>query len=247
MGQMTQLPMAPGAFDASEISLLDDSNPRAVVNLVPNSVKEAIGDHSFEKPDLFGRDESELYKLLRENNKSPTPTDNRLRIKFWDEYDRCQASGTARMVMANVTAGVCSKEFFYKNYLMRAEKVAWLMCPPTGYMTKATEALEFGIEQLRDILEQPHVNLGRVDTKLGELKTKIVMMLDTRVKGAPMQRSMNLNVNTSDKAVAHAATASSEEELMRQLKELDRRNRQAQNIPVPVEAEILDVTGEGDK
>lgn len=222
---------------AQEISLLEESNERSVVNLVPPTVGKAIRDHVFEREELFNIDEKELYKILRNDSKSPSPTDNRLRLKFWDEYDRVQAHGCNSMNMSNVLSGICSREFFYHNYLQRVEKVAWLLCPPTGYMVKAEEALEFGIEQLRDLLEQPHVLGGKVDTKLGELKAKIVMMLDTRVKGAVIQKTMNLNVNTSNQGVARAAAAGTAEDLMKQLKELDRKNRQAQNLPMADPAE----------
>lgn len=225
-----------------EISTTDESNPRAVVNLVPSGLSQGIKDALFQHPELFDKDERALWMQLRQQNAQPTPTDNRLRLKFWMEYDRVQHHGDNRMNMTNVYAGVCSKEYFTKHYATKATKVSWLMCPPTGYLIKAEEALEFGIEQLRDILEQPHsITIGgttKVDTKLGELKAKIVMMLDTRLKGAPVQRNMNLNVSTSDAQVARVAAAATAEDLMKELKELERRNKAAQNLPSPGKPDI---------
>lgn len=230
----------PSALPAQvrEICVLDESDPEAIVNLVTDKVKEAIIKHSFEKPELFDKGEHELIKFLRTSNTQPSPLDNRLRLKFWTEYDRVMGQGLRSMSMANVLSGLCSKELFYGKYLQRPEKVAWLLCPPTGYMAKAEEALEFGLEQLRDILALDHVlPSGKVDTKLGELKAKIVAMLDARVKGAVVQRSMNVNVNTSNEAVAKAAQAASMEDLERQLKELRRRDRASRNV-VEVQAEV---------
>lgn len=223
--------LAPSA--AQESSTLDLSNPRSVVNLVPERVSRAIQDAASTNPEIFNIDEKDLYKLLKDSNHQPSPTDNRLRLKFWMEYERVQERSEKQMNISNVTAGVCSRELFYDRYLANPHKVAWLLTPPTGYAVKAEEALEFGIEQLRDILDLPHVVGGRVDTKLGELKAKIVAMLDIRVKGAIVQRSMNLNVNTSNEQVAKAATAATSADLMRQLKELEKQNQRAKNVPEP--------------
>lgn len=234
--------LVPSALTpAHEIAILDATNDRSIVRLVPNTVSESITQHSFEKPELFDKDEHELHKYLREQNRTPTATDNRLRLKFWTEYDRAMSRGEKAMNMVNVLAGVCSRELFYGHYLRNPHKVAWLLCPPTGYMVKAEEALEFGLEQLRDILNQPHTIGGKVDTKLGELKAKIVMMLDTRVKGAVVQKQMNLNVNTSNESVAKAAAAGTMEDLQRQLLDLERRNRVAQNLPLASEKPVIDV------
>lgn len=230
--QMT-LPQAPKpAPTAEETSLFDLENERSLLRLVPPTVGQAIEDAIFTNPELFDKDERDLYKHLRNDNKQPSPTDNRLRLKFWDEYDRVQSGEHKSMCMANVLAGICHRQYFYANYLKRAEKVAWLLCPPTGYIIKAEEALEFGLEQLRDLLEQPHEKNGRIDSRLGELKVKIVMMLDARIKGAVIQRSMNMNVNTSAKAVENAATTMSIADLNRELKSLDLKNRRAQNLPL---------------
>lgn len=229
--------LAPSAsISTHEVSTTDRSNPRSAVSLAPTQVGNAIEDAAHERPELFLLDERDLYKKLREENAQPSPTDNRLRLKFWMEYDRVQSLGLNAMGVMNFLSGVCSKEYFYKTYLHKPQKVAWMMCPPTGYLLKAEEALEFGIEQLRDILDQPHVVNGKVDTKLGELKAKITAMLDTRVKGAPVQR--NLNVNVSEAAVAKVAQAQSAEDLMRELRDLEKRNRQAQNLPSPGKPDI---------
>lgn len=229
---MDNLPEIKAHVHNTEISIFEKDNARAVVNLVPSVVKDSIEQWAFERDELFGLDEKDLYTKLKADNKQPSPTDNRLRLKFWNEYDRVQAQDLKMMNMVNVLSGICSREMFYSHYLKSPQKVAWLLTPPAGYMVKAEEALEFGLEQLRDLLDQPHVVNGKVDTKLGELKTKIVMMLDTRVKGAVIQKSMNLNLNTSNEKVMQAATAATAEDLMRQLKDLERKNRRAQNIPL---------------
>lgn len=239
MDTLMPLPPAP----SHEISVLDRTNERSIVNLVPPTVAEFILKHTEENPELFNKDEHELQKYLRAQDKSISPGDNRLRLKFWVEYDRAQGRGDKGINMSNVLSSICSREFFYGQYLKHPHKVAWLLCPPTGYMVKAEEALEFGLEQLRDILSLPHVVNGKLDAKLAELKAKIVAMLDNRVKGGVVQKSMNLNVSTSNESVAQAAAASTMEDLQKQLKELERRNRKAQNLPLSG-AKVIDVEPE---
>lgn len=229
---VTPVPSHPGAgtYEAQlpDIMLWENANPRALVNLVPASMRTKLEDAKFTNEELFDIvDEASLYKKLVEDSHTPTATDNRIRIRFWMEYDYCQLYHTKGIDIARVIAGIVSFQFFSTKYLANARKAAWLMCPPAGYMTKANEALEFGLLQLRDILQQPHVVGGRVDTKLGELKAKIVAMLDTRVKGAIVQKSIALNAHSSAPGVAQAVAQSLAPPTMDQLqKRLDHLKRE---------------------
>lgn len=204
-----------------------------IKDLVPHYMQKAIDESLFTNGELFGKDEKTLYKLLRSQEETPTPTDHRLRLKFWFEYDQVRERGGQVMRMPHVIAGITTPQYFSEVFIKRPEKLAWLLCPPASYLVKTEEGLSFGIDQLRDILEQDHIlPNGRVDTKLGELKAKITMMLDARVKGAVVQRSLNLNVTAGDAAdIAKATTASTMEDLEKQLKELRRRDRLSRNLP----------------
>lgn len=197
-------------------------NPRAIVNLVPGVVKEKFEQHVFEHPEYFDEDERDLLKMLREANKTPSPVDNRLRLRFWMEYDYCQTYMSKGIDISRVIAGICSREYFYTKYLRQPSKVGWLLCPPSAYMLKAEEALEFGLDQLRDILEQSHLAGGKVDTKLGELKLKIVALLEPRVRGAVVQKSMNMHAVSASPAAAQAVAQSLAGPSMEQL---ERRRR----------------------
>jgi hypothetical protein len=199
----------------------------------------ALIDAGRRRPELFNSDERTLWKTLKDEGKLPNATDNRLRLKFWNEYDRAQAEQN-RMDMIAVYSGVCSREYFSKRYVQSAEKLAWLMCPPASYEVKMEEALAFGIEQLRDILELPNVGAtGKLDVKLMELKAKIVAMMDVRVKGAVVQKveqkNMNLNISTSNDQVAKRAMAGSMAELEARLKELDKKDRLAAPKEIVIE------------
>lgn len=224
-------------------------DPRALVNLVPEVASDHFFTASHKRADLFGQDERTLLKQLKEEKCAPTPTDNRLRIGFWMEYERAQSAGRD-MELSHVFGGVCTKPYFYQVYLKCPEKVAWLVCQPSSYEKYADEAINFGLEQLRDVLEIPHVTYfedGRVknvDIKLADLKAKIVFGLEARRKGAVVQKNMNLNISSSDKKVAEAAIGGTMEELEKRLEDIRKRQRKARaeiedKSEIEVKAEIV--------
>lgn len=238
---MSQLP-ALTENRRPEFSLADRADKMSIINLVPDAVGQAIEDALFTQEELFHKEERELWKELRSREQTPSPLDNRLRLKFWTEYDRVLGAGGKQMIMANVLGGLCSKELFYKKYLTHPHKVAWLVCPPTDYLTKASEALEFGLEQLRDILDMPHKigegTTAKLDAKLAEIKLKIITLLDARVRGAVVQKTMNINASIG--AVKGVAEANTVEDLERQLKELRRRDQMSKNLPLQGQVTVLD-------
>ncbi len=230
-------PLADGELPLPKaIDVWTRDDPRSVINLVPPNVQSALLVASKSHAELFEMDERTLYQHLRGLSMLPGPTDNRLRIGFWNEFERVQHFNLKKMHMPSVYAGVCTQQYFDRFYLGSPTKVAWLLCPPASYVTIATEALSFGLEQLREILSvSPVLPNGRIDVKLGELQAKIVTMLDQRLKGAVTQRieqkNMNLNISTTDKGVAKIAMQGTMEDIERRLKELKKRDRLAQEAP----------------
>jgi hypothetical protein len=231
---------------ALQVDHWNRTEPRALINLVPPGVAAHLMTASGSHSDYFGQAERDLYQRLKSDGFQPNATDNRLRLAFWNEYERAQTHQD-KMNVDSIIDGVCSRSYFYGRYLTNAAKVAWLSTPPASYKVIAEEALAFGYEQLREILDLPIKNetTGRLDVKLMELKAKIVAMLDVRVKGAVVQKveqkNMNLNVSTSDGQVAKMAIGQSMSDIEKRLKELERRERKALNLPEPkdIEAEVL--------
>ncbi len=176
----------------NEMILLDEENPRSVINLVTETVAIHIQNVPSSMLDIG---EDELRTLYGINWKPPT-IDDRLRFMFWKEYDNAQ-SNIRKMKVSHIYAGVCSRECFYK-VIATPERFAWILCPPVDYMVGAEEALTYGLEQLRDILTQRHTTMGgALDSKSAALKLEVVKMLDQRVKGAIIQTTKNLNVNVN--------------------------------------------------
>ena len=218
---------------SEEIVIWDKDNPRALVNLVPDVINQRMQEALKKSPDLFEMDEKKLRDVLRKREENITPTDNRIRIKFWVEYDRVISKGFGVMSISQILANICSREFFYAHYLTKPSKVAWMLCSPSDYGTKASEALDFGLDQLRDILEIPHIENGKVDMKLVSAKLKVVAMLADRVRGGVVQKVVSLNATTSDTAaVNRIAMAMTSEELERKMLELEDRNRRALHLPL---------------
>lgn len=244
------LPALPDK-EPSSVELWNKDDPRSVISLVSPRVAEAMIAASVARPDLFALDERSLYKKLGSEHQKISPTDNRLRVRFWDEYERAQANSQKKFRMENVYAGVCTHGYFFERYLKSNERVAWLLTPPASYVVRAEEALGFGLERMRDILELPiEGDDGKINVKLAELQAKIVAMLDIRVKGAVVQRvenkNMNLNVATSDQGVAKALVGQSMGDIEKRLKELEKRDRlaieRAQEAPDTIEAESRELS-----
>jgi len=221
--------------ETQPVVLFDQADPRSLLNLLSPVMRRAVEDTLFdqETQKLMAMDELDLYKHIKATEgMSITPTDNRLRLKFWMEYDYCQAYMAKEIDHRRVIAGVCTYEQFVRTFLKSPHKVAWLLCPPTGYVIKANEALEFGLDQLRDILEIPHHTPGgKVDTKLGELKLKIVAMLEVRKHGTPIERKVvaNLTGNAAAQAAQIATAQNNSEAMERKLKELEKTERELMN------------------
>lgn len=222
-------------MDPSEIAL-DLEDPRSILNLVPNSMKEAYIKAYAARPELFCLDERSLYLKLRSERRGPNATDNRLRLALWLEYDRAQG-GLSKIQHSYIYGGICSLSFFNTFYLVVPERVAWLFTRPASYVVVTEEALQFGIEQLREILEMPNmmeVGHGKkkkevLNVRLIELKAKIVGMLDIRVKGAPLQRVHQITENRGLKQIENLSRENSMEEIQHRIKLLERQN----NAPVP--------------
>ena len=225
----------------------DVGDQKSVINLVPPVLHSKIVEASQKYPDLFLTDEPTLFKRLRVDGMAPNTTDNRLRLRFWDEYDRSQADGR-KMCLTWVFTGVCTAGYFYQRYIENYAKLAWMMCPPASYEAKMEEALAFGIEQLRDILQMDHVlPNGRLDAKAAEIKAKIVTLLDIRVKGATVQRieqkNLNLHVSTTDRELKSKLQINSMEEIEKRIKELEKMDKKNQRIAAAMKevgVEVLD-------
>lgn len=206
-------------------------DPRSIINIVPQGFADALLSAYRAHPEWFGRDEKGLYHDLKSAKALPNATDNRIRMKFWMEYEVAQSEGR-HMNLSTVAAGLCSYQYFHSHYIIDPSKMAWLMVPPASYEAVVTEALHVGLEHLRGVLAVDPVNheTGKVDVKLAELQAKIVGMLDMRAKGAIPQKIMNLHANLkgTSKELLEITEERSMEALEKRLQDIERKRAKIQ-------------------
>ncbi len=208
--------------DERLINPYDRTDGKSVISLLPKIVRERVEEAVMKIPDLVGLHERDLVKKLRRLGKSPTPTDNRIRLCFWNEYDRAQETDE-RMVMERILHTTVQSDYFYNDYLYRPHKVIWLMCAPASYETLLEEMLQYGVEQVRDILEIPSIVDGKVDHKLALTKARLLKTLEQKRDGFKVSKplpsgALELAVDNSNEAKA------------RKLEELRKRELLSRNI-----------------
>ena len=184
------------AFELSFEVMSETESPRALINIVPFPVKEAIGRVD---PSLLTMREKDLKKLVK-----PSASVNRLRNSFWSEYHRAQALNKNHMNMNNVWGGVCSDAYFYRTVLKDPLMMAWVLSPPTEYMIGMSTALNDFMEQVSEAAAEGRIvdENGKIDSQALAAAVKTLEFLHSVVKGPIVQRiesrSMNVNIGAKE-------------------------------------------------
>lgn len=169
-----------------EFSLFETENPRSIVNLIPPVLAKHLRVH-YEGQDreLFGLTENQLLEELSLRKKRPSPADQRIRLNFWTEYDRCLSSTKIIQIdMPSVIKTLISKEAFYKYYIVKADKMAFMLCPPISYQNYLEDTVTHSIEAMRKILEiNPEDRKGHINIKLVQLQVSVFRELCFRLDG----------------------------------------------------------------
>lgn len=215
----------------TDIDIIDRENPASIINLVEPQLADLIAAAYLAKPELFELDDRELNKKISARGFSNSPVLNRLRLKFWHVYDYRAQNGNVDLKTNQIFSGVCLPKVFWK-LMSYPEAVAWVMCPPVHYEAHMDEALSYGLDQMRLILEMPNYNAkGNPNTKLLDLKMKITQMIDMRKNGSFLMRSeqknLHLNLHRTVDQVSDMSIQQSMQKLedkLRNLKERDNAN-----------------------
>lgn len=200
------------------VVLLGDPNDRGSLhNILPNIIVNAAFTVKEEHMSL--EDKVILDKLSVETQIKLS----RLRESLWLQIHA--AHGQARKINNKmVYYGVTSARGL-EYQLSYPERVSFLLRPPIDYEIALREALTCSVEQIREILHAPNLNAaGEVDPKIADVKRRIFENLSDRVKGMPVQRTENLNLNKEVGANQDFNTAlpTSTEDIDKKLKELER-------------------------
>lgn len=238
----TSEPAEPG------VSILDESNPLSVLNLLPKSIKAAVKRAAMEAPHLFSMDEESFLKTMRADSIVFTTTDHMLRSQFWIEYHKARTH--RRTMMAGlIFEDACNSDLFYAHYLKNNIKVAWLCVEPTVYRKILENHLERLAHNMGRIIDLPLIDpqTGRLDKTVAQMQITLYKLMEVTLHGTPTQRieqkTLSMNVTRHEGSLVHGQIESgNSEKMMDRLKELEGRERAAAHVPKLSEWQTMPVT-----
>ena len=217
-------------------------------DLVPQKFREAyadLADHlKFSSEDI-------LHKKFQY-----TMVDERLRLSFWREMERCIKSGR-QMAMTRIANGVCTLDTLYKK-IEQPDKLAWIIQPVVQYETRTSALLNVAVRRYDEIVNMPiteykKVTVGvaddgqpikeyrqEVNLNKARLVLDVVKHLEERVKGLAVAKSVVVNENAPQNAKVEAFDM---DKIEAKLSEL--RGKIDNNAPDVIDAECVEVKNEG--
>lgn len=201
---------------------------RSLINLLTPALQAAAIQAQQARPELFGLSEKDLDKALRWEDKNPCGTDNALRMRFWQEYGEAQATGR-KMRVHVIPAGICNPDYFFSKVMKKPEKMAWILNQPASYETSTEEMHLFALAKMRKMLEEEVAPHGKFNAKVAEAQIKIFQILDTRVRGAVVQKTLNVHSTVPAKGSAQRGQSLIEkkQEIEQRLAELERLSQES--------------------
>lgn len=224
--------------DRQEIVFWDDEDPRCVVNLLSEKLKERALEIP---PHYLSFSDEQLEKAVE-----PTLIHENLRLAFWDEYFLAQ-DHKRKIRIESIYPRVCSRDYFYRVFVADDLKLAYMLRPPVEYQLKMRSLLELGHRQIEEVLKMPLRNSkGQPDTRLIAEVVKIVALLDNRVRGAVTQKlqiEQKTQVHTHNTYEVPKSVTEIQNELSkidREMKALTKPDRVFDNFDV-IEVESVNV------
>lgn len=167
----------------------------------------------------------EIFEMSQkdiEEAADPSVLQRRLKIKFWTHYEQAVSRGFKEINVSQIVSDFCSRQYFYKEIVEKPMMFAWLLTSPINYDLLAQEALSYGIDRIRkEILTAPMFDAnGKYNPNIGNMIFQAVKLLDSRVKGSPLQRIEQKNLShTVHEKVDNMTVA----ELDREIREIQAR------------------------
>ena len=177
-------------------AMFDESNPQSLVNLLPDRLVPILHRVRAKLPKTLFSPESTVRMTVK-----PDERDERIRLSFWDEYNNATAMNR-KMGIQRLLDNVVSWEGWTTYYEPDDIKMLWIFTPPRSYAQSMKYILHLGTERLLEIMSLPIIdNRGTVDSKVVTQILKAFQLVDTRVKGAIVQRMQidqrNLNLSAT--------------------------------------------------
>lgn len=174
---------------STDRAIADLENPQSLIYLVPPDIAKEI---TLLDQKLLEMSEEEL------DERFPDPTASVMQVRrlFWLEFDRA-IDNRQKMDMSRCYSGVVSRPGFMRM-MTTSRQLAWIINPPKEYLNEIEDLHYVGLRQIREILKAP-VKLpnGMLDPKIADVKLKAWAMLDLRLKGGYISRSLQINHNTN--------------------------------------------------
>lgn len=220
-----------------DFGLFDADNPRSLVNIVPEGIRDAM--LRVHQEDLL-LDDRALRKKVK-----PSDHLNRLRLNFWLEFFRAQEK-QAKMLLGNIVHGISSRDYLYGAVLGDPLKTAWLISPPTDVAVVQMDIMHASLDRLAAITRKdPYIvkeiikkdgtieRTKRLDiAAIAEIRKVAEMMMD-RVQGSVIQR-VAIKQQTSVEKQAELYGDDALTALAGQLESLKKA------LPPAVEAEVVE-------
>lgn len=224
-------------MSTEELIIWQEDNPRCLLHILPPKLSERIRHLSKVEPDLFSMLEADLWKELVFRKRRPSETLQVLRLQFWIEYNRAQAS-MSNMKMNNVYGDLCDQMVFYM-YMEKIENLVWLLCPYGANKSKMVIALNKGINDFMEILGAPNFKEnGNLDIMTVNAKIKIFNLIDCRLNGMPTQKIDQRTLVADARSVGALTKEMNEQDLLEALKKAKAKELEAlhvKNIPELIE------------
>lgn len=233
---LTHRDVSPSATEIPDrpYSVRDPDDSFSLINFLSDRLKDAVMALPEE---MLLMTEAELKREA-----TPTPTDYSLRVSFWREFERAMWKGSGKIVCAQIFVGICSDTYFYRNFITKPAKFAWMIRPMQVYKKEMEAILYRCTERLWELIEAPiQGKNGKIDPKMAEILLKTITSVENRVKGMAVQRSeqknVNVNVVTRTKATQDIDTMASLDE---RIKELQKQMAlEGKVVPPPPEATVI--------
>lgn len=176
--------------------------------------------------------EDELRELAK-----PSQTDYALRVVFWNEV-RLSEQDKIPIKPYRIYQGICSYANWHQNILSVPAKLAWLLHPLRNYEKCLEPLLAVMVQRYWEIIQLPiHDKKGNVMVSSAKLILQLGKQIEDRLLGSSVQRiaSQSMQVPTQPKDELSQRPGESVqaymERLEREIKELDRQERELMHLP----------------
>lgn len=162
---------------------LQEIDPRNVMSIVSPKVREIVESLYQRHPEYQKWNEGEL-----KDNLHPSLMASRMRISFWEEYDRAQDSGK-RMMMTKIYGPLMSEANFYVEFLTKDSNVAWMMSRPSEEFLSMKTDYYSGSDEIGKILRMSLFdNKGNLKIKEAGIFLRAWDLYGNRIHGSIIQR-----------------------------------------------------------